>query len=191
MFTAILAMDQFGRIGKGNELPWSLKEDLTFFKEMTENKTVVVGLHTLRGIGRLLPNRKHIVVTHQSLADVRAEFPDTKNASVETVISSSATQTLSDALLRHYHHFNYRKHDIVIIGGAKVYAELNDVISTLYVTHVQLKSHVNPKSSEDVYAPMFPQLLIGRSEVNTQRIPAADFTHDAIQSYRMIRYVIR
>lgn len=64
MLAAIWAQDTNGLIGKDDKLPWHLPVDLKFFKQMTENNTIVMGRKTFEGMGkRLLPNRKTIIMT--------------------------------------------------------------------------------------------------------------------------------
>lgn len=64
MLAAIWAQDEEGTIGKNNQLPWHLPNDLKFFKQMTENNTIVMGRKTFEGMGsRPLPNRQTIVMT--------------------------------------------------------------------------------------------------------------------------------
>lgn len=43
MLNMILAMNRDGLIGINNELPWHLPQDLKRFKELTNNKTVIMG----------------------------------------------------------------------------------------------------------------------------------------------------
>lgn len=64
MLAAIWAQDEEGTIGKENRLPWHLPNDLKFFKQMTEDNTIVMGRKTFEGMGsRPLPNRQTIVLT--------------------------------------------------------------------------------------------------------------------------------
>lgn len=64
MLAAIWAQDENGTIGSDNRLPWHLPKDLLFFKQMTENNTIVMGRKTFEGMGgRTLPNRQTIVMT--------------------------------------------------------------------------------------------------------------------------------
>ncbi|EOL44345.1 dihydrofolate reductase [Enterococcus caccae] len=64
MLAAIWAQDEKGTIGKDDRLPWHLPNDLKFFKQMTEDNTIVMGRKTFEGMGsRPLPNRQTIVLT--------------------------------------------------------------------------------------------------------------------------------
>lgn len=50
-------------IGNGPNLPWHISEELKFFKETTLNKTLIMGSTTLESIGKVLPNRNHVIVS--------------------------------------------------------------------------------------------------------------------------------
>ena len=63
MISLIVAHDPNRVIGKNNDLPWHLPEDLAYFKKMTMGKAMVMGRKTYESIGRPLPGRLSIVVT--------------------------------------------------------------------------------------------------------------------------------
>jgi dihydrofolate reductase len=62
----IVAMDPDRVIGRDNQLPWHLPEDLRHFKRITNGHTLVMGRRTHESIGRPLPNRRNMVLTRQS-----------------------------------------------------------------------------------------------------------------------------
>src|SRR5690625_3187421 len=62
----IAAAARNGVIGRNNELPWHLPQDLKYFKAVTLGKPVVMGRKTYDSIGRPLPGRDNIVVTRQA-----------------------------------------------------------------------------------------------------------------------------
>ncbi len=47
----IVAMAQNGVIGKNNQLPWHLPNDLKFFKASTMGKPIIMGRKTFESIG--------------------------------------------------------------------------------------------------------------------------------------------
>ena len=51
-FSGIVAMSENGVIGLNNQLPWSIPEELKHFKELTMNKTLIVGRKTFESIPR-------------------------------------------------------------------------------------------------------------------------------------------
>ena len=58
MISFIVAMDENTAIGKNNQLPWHLPEDLKFFKRVTMGHPIAMGRKTHESIGRLLREEK-------------------------------------------------------------------------------------------------------------------------------------
>jgi len=52
-------------IGKNNQLIWHIPEDLKHFKNLTTGHTIVMGRKTFESIGKVLPNRKTIIISRQ------------------------------------------------------------------------------------------------------------------------------
>jgi dihydrofolate reductase len=61
----IAAMARNRVIGRDNQLPWHLPEDLKRFRRLTMGAPVIMGRKTYQSIGRPLPGRHNIVVTRQ------------------------------------------------------------------------------------------------------------------------------
>ncbi|RFA31436.1 hypothetical protein CAI21_02145 [Alkalilimnicola ehrlichii] len=59
----IVAMTDDRVIGRGNDLPWHIPDDLAHFKRITLGKPIIMGRRTYDSIGRPLPKRHNIVVT--------------------------------------------------------------------------------------------------------------------------------
>lgn len=65
--TMIWAQGKGGVIGNKGQIPWSIPEDLAFFKEQTMGGAVIMGRKTWESIPekfRPLPGRVNIVMTH-------------------------------------------------------------------------------------------------------------------------------
>jgi len=67
--SAIVAMTSERVIGKDNDLPWRLPEDLKMFKRTTAGHPVVMGRKTWDSLGKYkpLPGRQNIVITRDSI----------------------------------------------------------------------------------------------------------------------------
>ncbi len=65
MRSFVVAVAENGVIGRNNHLPWRLPGDLAYFKLVTMGHPIVMGRRTSETIGRPLPGRPNIVVTHQ------------------------------------------------------------------------------------------------------------------------------
>lgn len=117
MIKIITAMTKKGIIGKGNQLPWNIPDELKNFKLLTQGHTVIMGKRTFESIGRPLPNRHNIVL-------------DTTEHNVDGVqICTSAEQALSMAKA-------YGK-DVFVIGGAYTYAQFLHSADELYVSYIK------------------------------------------------------
>ena len=51
-------------IGVEGKIPWHLPEDFKWFRKMTTGNVVVMGRKTFESIGKPLPNRKSLILTH-------------------------------------------------------------------------------------------------------------------------------
>ena len=60
----VVAVAENGVIGRDNQLPWRLPEDLAYFKRVTMGHPILMGRRTYESIGRPLPGRRNIVVTN-------------------------------------------------------------------------------------------------------------------------------
>ena len=60
----VVAMARNRVIGRDNALPWRLPADLAHFRKVTMGHPVVMGRRTFESIGKALPGRRNIVITH-------------------------------------------------------------------------------------------------------------------------------
>ena len=69
MKSIVVAYDSHRGIGASNDLLWQrdLPADLTHFKKLTMGGSLIMGRNTFESIGRALPGRENIVVTHRPL----------------------------------------------------------------------------------------------------------------------------
>ena len=119
----IVAMASNRCIGINNELPWKLPEDLKYFKHVTCGKALILGRTTYDSLGRPLPNRTNIVMTR----DASWEGP----IGTRVVHSLEAALALADAVAVS----NYQD-EVVVIGGAEIYAQLLPQVERMYITEV-------------------------------------------------------
>jgi dihydrofolate reductase len=66
LVTLIVAAADNGVIGRDNQLPWHLPDDLKRFKQLTLGKPIVMGRKTFESIGKPLPGRLNVVVTRDT-----------------------------------------------------------------------------------------------------------------------------
>src|SRR6516162_9719194 len=67
-FKAIAAMSLNRVIGAGNKIPWHLPDDFKWFKQLTTGNVIVMGRKTLESIGKPLPNRETIILSHSQFS---------------------------------------------------------------------------------------------------------------------------
>ena len=116
MLSIIVAVANNNVIGKDNKLIWHLPEDLKRFKALTTGHTIIMGRKTFESLGRVLPNRKHIVLCND----------------VNLNIENENVEVLSDiSMLEKY--INSAEENFVI-GGATIYKLLLPKASKLYIT---------------------------------------------------------
>jgi len=101
-------------IGNNNKLPWHLPADLQHFKAITLGKPVIMGRKTYESIGKALPGRKNIIITHDK--NWRAENCE---------IYHNVKDILND--LKNYP-------EIMIIGGAEIYKQFLPLATKMYLT---------------------------------------------------------
>lgn len=114
--TLIAAIGKNNELGKNNDLIWHLKEDMKFFKENTMGKPIVMGKKTLDSLPRLLPGRKHLVLTHQDIQIEGVEIFHSK-----------------EDLMKYLE--NYQD-EVMVIGGAKVYEEFISDADRMLLTEI-------------------------------------------------------
>jgi dihydrofolate reductase len=118
MISLIVAHDSNRVIGKDNELPWHLPEDLGYFKRMTMGKAMVMGRKTYESIGRPLPGRLSIVVTRN---------PDYTAEGVVVVNDLKVGIEKAKAYAP----------EVMIIGGAEIFNMVMEIADRLYITLIK------------------------------------------------------
>ena len=73
MLSIIVAVAKNNVIGKDNKLIWHLPEDLKRFKKLTTGHNIIMGRKTFESLGRVLPNRKHIVLCNDMNLNIEDE----------------------------------------------------------------------------------------------------------------------
>ena len=129
MLSIIVAIANNNVIGKDNKLIWHLPEDLKRFKQITTGKNIIMGRKTFESLGRVLPNRKHIILCNDMEMDI-----DNENVEILDDISKLDKYINSDE-------------ENFVIGGATIYKLLMPYVNKLYITKI------NEDFVGDVYFP--------------------------------------
>ncbi len=113
----IVAMSKNRVIGKDNDMPWHLSDDLKNFKKITMGKPILMGRKTHESIARPLPGRENIILTKNQ--NYFSEGCVVKN-NLDEVFSYCEKVT-----------------ELMVMGGATLYEQTLDKAETLYVTEVR------------------------------------------------------
>lgn len=119
MISIIVAIDNNGAIGRHNDIPWHLSDDLKRFKAITMGHTVIMGKNTWDSLPfKPLKGRRNIVVS--------TSMGVTEGCEVVRTIDDAMQLVANDELA-------------FIIGGARIYEQTVGLADQLIVTHVDLK----------------------------------------------------
>lgn len=149
---AIVAFDENKGIAKEGILPWTIKEEMDFFKTTTLGHIVVMGLNTFLSIPekhRPLKDRLNIVLTsrYSYYSDL---YKDKSNNIIFTDNQYFYHQILScpEIYLEKYKYLNKnnqtvenKNFKIFIIGGKQIYMRYLPICSTVWVS--QIKGNYN------------------------------------------------
>ncbi len=118
----VVAMARNRVIGRGLKLPWHLPGDLRHFRALTIGKPVIMGRRTWDSIGRPLPGRTNIVVTRNPEfgAEGARRCPD-----LDSALELARDVALIDGV-----------DEIMVIGGAQLYALALPLADRIYLTEV-------------------------------------------------------
>lgn len=119
----IVAMAENGVIGRNNQLPWYLPEDLRYFKKTTLGKPIIMGRKTFESIGKALPGRTNIVISRQS--DLSLPEGVRIVSTVDEALELAEAVCLIDGI-----------DEVMIIGGEQIYKILMPKATKLYLTKV-------------------------------------------------------
>lgn len=117
----VVAAAEHGVIGHEGKMPWHLPADLRRFRRITMGKPVVMGRKTFESIGRPLPGRHNIVLTRSA----------GWSAPGVTVAADFA-----EALAAAGRGPNAAADEVMVIGGAEIYALARPLASRIELTRI-------------------------------------------------------
>ena len=160
MLSIIVAKAKNNVIGKDNKLIWHLSEDLKRFKKLTTGHTIIMGRKTFESLGRILPNRKHVILCNDKQLNI-----DDENVEIIDDIN----------LLEKY---EKSEEENYVIGGATIYKLLMPKAKKMYITQID-------KDFEgDVF---FPEIDL--KEWNIQNIEKGPKDNENDFEYKYITYI--
>lgn len=126
----IWAMAQNRVIGIDNRLPWHLPADLKRFRALTTGHHIVMGRKTFESFPKPLPNRTHVIVTHDR----------SYRAGGDCILVHSIDEALA---------VSNQDPEVFVIGGASLYAQFLPRADRLYMTAI------HAEVGGDAYFPEF------------------------------------
>jgi dihydrofolate reductase len=112
--TFVIARAQNGVIGRDGALPWRIPEDLKRFKALTMGAPMIMGRKTFESLPKLLPGRRHIVLTR---GDWQAD-------------GAEVTHTVEEALA------TVQGPRVSVVGGAEIYLLFEPLADRIELTEV-------------------------------------------------------
>ncbi|MCP4185208.1 MAG: dihydrofolate reductase [Hyphomicrobiales bacterium] len=117
----VVGIAQNGVIGFDGAMPWRLSTDLKRFKSITMGKPIIMGRKTFESIGRALPGRLNVVVSH----------------SVYTAQGIESAGSLKEAIAKSKKWaLEHEAEEICVIGGGDIYNQSLPFADLLYITHI-------------------------------------------------------
>lgn len=158
----LAALDREFAIGRDNQLPWHLPDDLKRFKALTVGKPVLMGRKTAESLGRALPKRRNLVLTRSG----RVPFDG-----MEAVgsIDEAVRIASGDA------------DELCVIGGGDVFALTLPLAQRMHLTWVD-----TVVEGADAF---FPRFDAGEWGVTEREMHAADERHAV--AFEFVDYVRR
>ena len=161
MKSIVVAYDRARGIGANNDLLWGrdLPADLRHFKDLTAGGSLIMGRKTFESIGRALPGRENIVVTHRPL----------------DAVDVIAVDSLASAYrLAHGNQF--------IIGGASIYEQALSDVDVVYATEVD---QVFPEA--EVFFPLLGEDWQERSRESFEADDRNKYPYDFVTYVRITK----
>ena len=116
IFQAIAAMSENRVIGNRGKIPWHIPDDFRWFKHKTMGGTLIMGRKTFESIGKPLPGRQTLVITH--------------NTAPYDVPNCCNLASLEEALTR-------LPEPYWVCGGTQIYTALLPKCAYLYLTRAK------------------------------------------------------
>lgn len=120
----IAAVAENGVIGANQAIPWRIPSDMAYFKRTTMGKPIVMGRKQFETVGKPLPGRTNIVVTHRR--DYRPDGVIVMN-DLDAAIVRAKTIAEADGV-----------GEVMILGGGEIYRQAMPLADRLYISHVAL-----------------------------------------------------
>ncbi len=119
IISAIVAASRNWVIGKDNDIPWYIPNDLRYFRRMTLGHHIVLGRKNYESIGKPLPKRTNLIVTR----DTAYEAPGCHVVhSIDAAIDFARKN---------------KEEELIICGGGEIYKQTMPLLDKIYFTEIE------------------------------------------------------
>lgn len=119
ILSLLVAASENNVIGRNNELPWHLPNDMKFFKNTTWGMPVIMGRKTCSSLkSEPLPGRTNIVITRQQ--DWKSEGFIVVHSLQQAIAAAKETDS----------------NEAFILGGGQIFKEAIETADRIYITRV-------------------------------------------------------
>lgn len=147
----IVAASENNVIGRDNDLPWKLPDDMKHFVRTTKGHCILMGRKNLESFGRLLPKRTNILLTR----DQKYKF---EGAEIFYDLQKAITFAKDSG-----------EEELMVIGGGEIYRQCMPFADRIYLTRI------HAKVDGDVY---FPDLDPSFWELKSEEFHKQDEKHN-------------
>ncbi|MEC0268866.1 dihydrofolate reductase [Paenibacillus anseongense] len=112
----IAAMDKNRVIGKDNDIPWRIPNDWRYVNKITKGHTIVLGRRNFESIGKVLPDRRNIILSRDT------------ELNIEGCEMAHSIQKVFDLC--------QNEEKIFIFGGEQIYKLFMPYVKKMYVTKI-------------------------------------------------------
>lgn len=136
ILSAIAAMASNRTIGVDGDLPWSIPEDMRFFRTFTAGHVLIMGRKTFESFPSLLPKRFHIIVTRKTdYTPAKSIVGDSDQFLV--VHTTEEALEAAAALIEAEPDWG---DEVFNIGGGELYTALLPETDRIYLTEIQMEA---------------------------------------------------
>lgn len=153
----IVAASENNVIGRDNDLPWKLPDDMKHFVSTTKGHCILMGRKNLESFGRLLPNRTNILLTRDR--DYKFE-----GAEIFYELDKAIAFAKKSG-----------EEELMVIGGGEIYRQCMPFADRIYLTRV------HAEVEGDVY---FSELDSSFWELTTEEFHEKDEKHNFSFSFQ-------
>ena len=138
IISLVVAIGPKFQIGLNNQMPWRLSEDLKNFKKTTMGHHVLMGRKTFESIGKALPGRTNLILSHQK------DFQAPGCQVVSSIDEAAQIAKMAD------------ESELMVIGGAEIYKVALPLATRIYLSQVEYHGDADA---------FFPQLNFSKWKV--------------------------